>query len=624
MLSIRSDANFVSAHLQHPLLPQVDECLNAWEKGKVDDRNAADSLDRCIVCTLPHGTCKHTEEWLDQRDEQSLLQNLPKDNVDRVMDDISDVLRQAPLDVDNAGSESLAPSLSTLHWDTLTPQAADEIGGKPADLSSPALRAWHSMVHLDGSGSIREDTRLLVLFGGVSNTSGEPMSLDSSRKMEVENSDKGNSNNTAPCDGVTTTSNRQQDLTYHADIRVFHIGLSTWHHPEAVGDLPRGRCGHVALALTGESMWMFGGRSKGGRQEGDTYILDVRSMRWEKTNAICPEGRSPAPRVWSAAAKVGERVVLFGGTDERRGQIFDDVWTWDIMSQSWTEQIVAGSPPLPRYGHALVACPEGQVLILGGCCVSRAAEEGLPKDCHQLQRRVCTAVDNVNRAYELEEAEVAVGALANFVELDGHLSTNQRRRTDCKRPAVPERWRDLSRGQAQLAAAIAARERETTLKEEQLHSALHEQAASTYWARLQSRHPLQHLDGTFLDTDSMIWGASVPTGCSASSTRTGIRTPAPTARMHFSAVSIGDKVIVWGGCLPTTKTRQAAKDDVYVFDIAHRRWTRLLGAQYPEGIRSRINVAKGQMRRAARSLFEAKQRAMTIGAPGGRTMQVSR
>lgn len=596
----------------------MDECLNAWKRGKASDFNAADSLDRCIVCTLPHGTCQHTEEWLDQRDEQSILKTLPKDNVDLVMDDISDVLQQAPIDLENAGSKSLAPSLSTLHWDTLTSQPADELAGKPVDLSSPALRAWHSMVQLNGSGSLREDTRLLILFGGVSNASGEPMSL-----VRVENSGKGNGNKIAPCDGDTTTSNGQQALTYHADVRVFHVGLSTWHHPGTVGDLPEGRCGHVALALTGELMWMFGGRLKGGQQEGDTYILDVRSMRWEKTNAICPEGRSPAPRVWSAAAKVRETVVLFGGTDERSGQIFDDVWTWDIMSQSWTEQIVVGSSPLPRYGHALVACSEGQVLILGGCCVSRVAEEGLPKDCHQLQRRVCAAVDNVNHAYELEEAQVTVGALANLVELNDHLSTDPHRSTDCKGPTVPVNWRDLSRGQAQLAAVVAARERETTLKEEQLHSALHEQAASTYWAELQSRHPLRHLDGTFLDTDSMIWGANVPTGCSASSSRSGIRTPTPTARMHFSAVAIGDKVVVWGGCLPTTKTRQAADDGVYVFDIAHGRWTRILGAQYPEGILPRMKAAKGQVRRAARSLFEAKQRAMTIGAPGGRTMQVS-
>lgn len=581
----------------------MDECLNAWEKSKASVCEVANPLHRCVVCTLPHGTCQHTQEWLETRDRPSILDHLPKDNVDLAMDDISDVLKQAPIVLDSAGPESLPPALSTLHWETLPPQPADELAGEKADLSSPALRAGHTMVQLDGSGSLREDTRLLVVFGGVSYASGESLHLDSS-STGGQNGDRNSS------DTRHDSWNKKQVLSYHADVRVFHVGLTTWHRPDAVGDLPEGRYGHVSLALAGELMWMFGGRLQGGRQEGDTYVLDVRTMRWERTNTADHDGWSPEPRVWSAAAKVRERVLLFGGMDVRSGKIFDDVWTWDISARSWTEQIVVGTPPLPRYGHALVE-HRGQVLIFGGCCVSVAAEEGLPKDYDRIQQRVRILSDSVNRAYELEEAEVAAGVCANYVELGV---------TECSGLTVQERWRDLSRAQAQLAAAIAARERDTALQEEQLRGALHEQAASSYWARLQSRHPLEHLDATFLDTDSMIWGANVPLRRSGSGG--GVRLPAPAARMHFSAVAIGDKVVLWGGCLPTAKRMQAAENGVYVFDIVNRRWSRPVGARHPEGIRPRMDAAVGQVRRAARTLFEAKQRAMTIGAPGGRTMQV--
>lgn len=557
------------------------------------------------MCTLPHGTCQHTKEWLEIRDKQSILDQLPKDNVDLAMGDIVDVLKQAPIVLDSADGESLPPVLSTLRWETLSPQPADELTGEKIDLSSPGPRAGHTMVQLDGSGSLWQDTKLLVVFGGVSSASGEPLHLDSSLT-------RGGQNGAGRSSGTRHSARKkQQTLSYHADVHVFHLGLTTWHHPDTVGDLPEGRYGHVSLAIADELMWMFGGRLKGGRQEGGTYVLDMQTMRWERTNIINQDGPSPEPRVWSAAAKVRERVLLFGGTDVRSGRIFDDVWTWDISARRWTEQIVVGTPPLPRYGHALVASPAGQVLIFGGCCVNIAAEEGLPEDYDRIQQRVRIAANNVSRAYELEEAEFTAGVYASCAELSKPMSTYQYNCAENSGPTVQKIYKDLSRGQAKWAAAIAARERDTTVQEDQLRTALHEQAASSYWAWLKSTHPLEHLDVMFLDADSMIWEANAPQ-----------RWSAPAARMHFSAVTICDKVVVWGGCLPTAKRMQAAENGVYVFDTVSRKWSRPLGLRHPEGIRPKMDAALGQVRRATRILFEAKQRAMTIGAPGGRTMQV--
>lgn len=538
------------------------------------------------------------------------------------MDDLSDVLQQAPVDLPHSNDQSLPPAMSNLHWETLCPQPADEISGTKVDLSSPASRAGHTMVLLNGTGSLVEDTRLLIVFGGVSRASREPWQQDSGAKgIEYANGSSDRRND-----------HQEQALSYHPDVRIFRVGISTWHKPETIGDTPEGRYGHVSLALDSDLMWMFGGRLQGGRQDGDTYLLDVRQMCWENTNDTRHGRRGPAARVWSAGVKVRERVLLFGGADIRSGRILDDVWAWDVATRTWTEHIVVGTPPLARYGHALLACSDKQVVVLGGCCVSSTAENGLPPDYDRMQLRVRVAADNVNRAHKLEEAHLAVGALANFFELGGvswpiGCTVNHDRRARCsdplgKVPAERARWRDLSRGQALFAAAVAARERDTALQEKKLRAVLYETAASSYWAKLQSRHPIEHLDAAFLDTDSMIWGANVSQQSSRSTRRDAVYTAAPAARMHFSAATINEKVIVWGGCLPTAKRMQPVDGGVYVFDVVNRRWSRPAGGQHPDGIRPRMDAAVGQVRRAARSLFEAKQRAMTMGAPAGRTMQV--
>lgn len=593
---------------------KVDECLSAWEKGRAPAAEAApDPLHRCVVCTLPHGGCEHTQKWLEGRERQAILEPLPKDGVDLTMDDISDVL--APTSLASIGTNvdtNSDPSLANLRWETLSPQPADELSGEKVDLSSPSSRSGHTMVLLDRAGGLLEDTRVLVVFGGVS-TANSDTRRDTRRSATAaeESSD---------LNDTRSVRIPQHALHYHADVRVFNIGLSTWHCPDATGDLPVGRYGHVALALDSETMWVFGGRLKGGLQASDTHTLNVRNMRWDRTNARGDDGLGPSPRFWSAAVKVRQRILLFGGADLITGRIFDDVWTWDIQTRCWTEQIVVGTPPPARYGHVLVACPQGQVLVLGGCCVSTSAEDGLPADNDRLHLRVRVAANLVDRAYELEEAEIAVGAFDAYAELGRSVPGWARPRGRDKsssRASGREEWRRLSRRQAQLAAAIAARENDTNLREAELREVLFEQAAMTYWAKLHSRHPLKELDMMFLDTESMIWGAGNPPPVG------GGKTTPPSARMHFSAVRLGHKVMLWGGCFPTSKRMNIVEGGVHIFDLDRRRWSTAVGERHPEGIRPRLDAAVGQLRRAERALFEATQRAMTLGAPGGRTMQVS-
>lgn len=384
---------------------QVDECLASREKSTSPTASqTTDILQRCVVCTLPHGTCKHDQQWLESQDCESILDPLPKDSVELTMDDISDVLTPVLTQATGVTTEpdDGASSLSHQRWETLSPQPASKLSDCEIDLSTPCPRAGHTMMLLDGPESFTEDTRLLVIFGGVTSTEHE----------EIHGA-KG----PPECGGGLS----RRTLSYNPDIWVFRLGRRTWHCPDVTGELPRGRYGHVSLALGSEMMWMFGGRMKGGSQTGDTFVFNTENMHWERTNIKGGAGPTPSPRVWSAAAKVGERIFLFGGADLKRGRIFDNLWAWSSDTRHWEEQIVIGTPPLSRYGHALLACPDGHVLVLGGCCVSTSAEEALPTDHEQLKLRVRVAADRVVRAYQLEDAEVVIGALDNYLELGGSI-----------------------------------------------------------------------------------------------------------------------------------------------------------------------------------------------------------
>lgn len=513
------------------------------------------------------------------------------------MDDISDVLTPVPTQAARATTEpgAGASSLSHLQWETLSPQPVSKLLDCEIDLSTSCPRAGHTMVLLDGPGSYTEDTRLLVVFGGVTSTEHEEIH---GVKAPPE------------CGG----KHPRRTLSYISDVWVFRLGRRTWHCPDVKGELPRGRYGHVSLALGSEIMWTFGGRMEGGSQTGDVFLFNTGKMHWERPNVGGGAGPTPSPRIWSAAAKVGERIFLFGGADLERGRIFDDLWAWSSDTRQWEEQIVVGTPPLSRYGHALLACPNGQVLVLGGCCVSTSAEEALPTDHEQLKSRVRVAADRVIQAYQFEDAELGGSIPALNHIRGGDLRKSYPRLSN--HVAARQALKYFSRKQAQHAAAVAAREKETDLREEQLWAVLHEQAAMAYWAKLHSRHPLKQIDVTFLDTESMMWGATI-----SQPSRRGRSTP-PIARMHFSAIVIDQKVVLWGGCFPTSRRLEISDEGVYVFDLVHRRWSRAAGQQHQEGIKPLVQAALGQLRRAERALYEAKQRALALGAPRGRTLQV--
>lgn len=59
----------------------------------------------------------------------------------------------------------------------------------------------------------------------------------------------------------------------------------------------------------------------------------------------------------------------FGGTDDQH--CFNDTWSFDVLTRTWTELQCTGSIPSPRSSHAAVVV-DGVVYVFGGFSADKA------------------------------------------------------------------------------------------------------------------------------------------------------------------------------------------------------------------------------------------------------------
>jgi Galactose oxidase, central domain len=405
---------------------QVEECLRELKKAAAAATNAQhnqqhsqdEHIQRCVVCTLPHGTCSHTVAWLNEQSlhgqklpkSELLVKPLPRDDVALALDDIDDVCTDPRYNKATYASYSAAAAASqqhsasvcrNVHWTEVDVQCNDLIEGYKADASSPSGRCGHTMVRLGGlpgNDAADDESNVFVVFGG----------------MSWQNSN-GICNLFSPLDSKPTVDGNAaaQPLkaVYHNSTHVHKVSTSTWHKPHITGHVPSARYGHVAVALNRDTMWVHGGRCADGTYSRDSYLLHIGSLQWEcvstpllhKTAAYANAtltAASPSARMYSSAVHVphSNRVVLCGGVNNVTGACYSDVWFWNTVTHEWTEQIVTGLPPAARFGHSMLLCGEqGRILVLGGCCVSAVQEIARPKDWDKTELQLRLAAEEVHR-----------------------------------------------------------------------------------------------------------------------------------------------------------------------------------------------------------------------------------
>ena len=95
----------------------------------------------------------------------------------------------------------------------------------------------------------------------------------------------------------------------------------------------------------------------------DTWAFDFATDSWSKLDG---GNKGPTPRFDHGGAVIDGKLWLFGGNDSPNGAVFtptNDTWSFDLATQTWTEESTTGSPPRRLY-H--VAATDGKRLFFYG------------------------------------------------------------------------------------------------------------------------------------------------------------------------------------------------------------------------------------------------------------------
>lgn len=134
---------------------------------------------------------------------------------------------------------------------------------------------------------------------------------------------------------------------------------TTWTELDP-GTVPPARTAPAIAALPNGEAVLFGGLVDSSTVLADTWIFD--GATWHEVEAsTAPTARAGA----GMAALQDGRVVLFGGTPAfgSPSPISDETWVFD--GADWTELDPSSVPPA-RYGAAMTATADGDVLLFGG------------------------------------------------------------------------------------------------------------------------------------------------------------------------------------------------------------------------------------------------------------------
>jgi N-acetylneuraminic acid mutarotase len=152
---------------------------------------------------------------------------------------------------------------------------------------------------------------------------------------------------------------------YLNDTWAYDAATNTWTNlsPSGAVPPPRGLAGMVYDSRSGKVI-LFGG-DNGSTRLGDTWAYDPAANTWTDLN---PSGSVPAARslFGMTYASNDGKAVLFGGAD-LGSNFFNDLWTYDLSANAWTQVHASGESPSARTGSALVFdSMSGDLLLFGG------------------------------------------------------------------------------------------------------------------------------------------------------------------------------------------------------------------------------------------------------------------
>jgi len=137
------------------------------------------------------------------------------------------------------------------------------------------------------------------------------------------------------------------------------VAAQEWRQLTAAGDGPSARTHGAAIYDSrGNRMILFGGR-------GDVWAFDLTEHSWSD---ITPSGiPAPMARFTHNAIydEVAHQMIIWSGryVTAEGGGFLNDVWGFDLEEETWTELLTPDPVPLERYGTAAVFHPPLRRLV---------------------------------------------------------------------------------------------------------------------------------------------------------------------------------------------------------------------------------------------------------------------
>lgn len=153
------------------------------------------------------------------------------------------------------------------------------------------------------------------------------------------------------------------------DMYSFDPAALRWRAVDAsLGPLPARRAGHAAVNWGSTRLVVFAGRTgdmlnftQDTRMLSDVWTFDSSKQRWAHLRPT--SNAAPSPRQYAATGVIDSRLYVFGGYDAISDIVFNDVWAFELLSQTWTQLspnsgAVHGYAPPPLYGSHLIPIVE--------------------------------------------------------------------------------------------------------------------------------------------------------------------------------------------------------------------------------------------------------------------------
>ena len=163
--------------------------------------------------------------------------------------------------------------------------------------------------------------------------------------------------------------------------------MTAWRKLEP-GDGPDAREDHTwTLDPSTRTAYLFGGRD-GSTVYDDIWAFDLASDTWRELD---PGGQGPAARFGHEAVWVdGVGLVVWAGQAGPTA-FFDDLWAYDPAANDWSRLPNDGPKPVARYGSCSAIGTDGRLWISHGFTVG-----GRPVLRHARVRLRCRPVERRN------------------------------------------------------------------------------------------------------------------------------------------------------------------------------------------------------------------------------------